>query len=53
MRSPAYLEASDLHLKVDRPPYVRVNGSLRPINRAPIDDPEMVRMIKLKGMEPK
>ncbi len=44
-RAVVKLEASDLHLKVDRPPYVRVNGSLRPINRAPIDDPEMVRMI--------
>jgi twitching motility protein PilT len=38
------LEASDLHLKVGRPPMVRVNGSLRPMNREPIDDEEMVRL---------
>ena len=38
------LEGSDLHLKVGRPPYVRVKGSLKPLNRAPIDDDEMVRM---------
>ncbi len=38
------LEGSDLHLKVDKPPYVRVKGSLRPLNRAPIDDAEMVRL---------
>ena len=38
------LEGSDLHLKVGRPPYVRVNGTLRPMNRGPIDDPEAVRL---------
>ncbi|HEX3997697.1 MAG TPA: PilT/PilU family type 4a pilus ATPase [Pirellulales bacterium] len=38
------LEGSDLHLKVDRPPYVRVRGSLRPMNRGPIDTEEMQRM---------
>jgi twitching motility protein PilT len=38
------LEASDLHLKVGKPPMVRVNGTLRPMNRGPIDDEEMVRM---------
>jgi twitching motility protein PilT len=38
------LEGSDLHLKVDRPPYVRVNGTLRPMNRGPIDAEEMVRL---------
>jgi len=36
------LEGSDLHLKVDLPPYVRVNGTLRPLNRGPVDDEEMV-----------
>ena len=36
-------EASDLHLKVGRPPMVRVNGTLRPLNRGPMDDEEMVR----------
>jgi twitching motility protein PilT len=39
------LEGSDLHLKVGLPPYVRVNGALRPLNREPIDDDEMVRLI--------
>ncbi len=39
------LEGSDLHLKVDCPPHVRVKGSLRPLNRAPIDDEEMVRLL--------
>lgn len=38
------LEGSDLHLKVDRPPFVRVKGSLRPMNRPPIDDDEMERL---------
>lgn len=38
------LDGSDLHLKVDRPPYVRVYGSLRPISRPPIDDVEMNRI---------
>ena len=38
------LEASDLHLKVGRPPMVRVNGTIQPMNRAPIDDEEMVRL---------
>ncbi len=39
------LEGSDVHLKVGLPPYVRVSGSLRPLNREPIDDDEMVRLI--------
>jgi twitching motility protein PilT len=38
------LSASDLHLKVDKPPMVRVNGTLRPMNREPIVDEEMVRL---------
>lgn len=38
------LKGSDLHLKVGRPPYMRINGSLRPLNREPIDDEEMVRL---------
>jgi twitching motility protein PilT len=38
------LEASDLHLKVGKPPMVRVTGTLRPMNRGPIDDEEMVRL---------
>jgi twitching motility protein PilT len=39
------LEGSDLHLKVGVPPYVRVAGTLRPLNRGPINDEEMVRLI--------
>jgi len=39
------LEGSDLHLKVDSSPYVRVNGVLRPLNREAINDEEMVRLI--------
>jgi twitching motility protein PilT len=39
------LEGSDLHLKVGKPPYVRVKGSLRPINRPPIEDEEMCKLI--------
>ena len=38
------LQASDLHLKVGKPPMVRVNGTLRPMSRGPIDDEEMVRL---------
>jgi twitching motility protein PilT len=38
------LEGSDLHLKVGKPPYIRINGTLRPMNRGPIDDDEMVRL---------
>lgn len=39
------LQGSDLHLKVGRPPFVRVAGTLRPLNREPIDEDEMVRLI--------
>jgi twitching motility protein PilT len=38
------LKASDLHLKVAKPPMVRVDGTLRPLDRGPIDDEEMVRL---------
>ena len=31
-RAVVKLEGSDLHLKVDKPPFVRVKGTLRPIN---------------------
>jgi twitching motility protein PilT len=44
-RAVVKLEGSDLHLKVDRPPYVRVNGALRPMNRGPLDNSEAVRLI--------
>lgn len=39
------LSGSDLHLKVGRPPIVRVSGTLRPLDRGPIDDEEMVRLL--------
>ncbi len=39
------LEGSDLHLKAGVPPYVRVDGTLRPLNRPAIDDEEIVRLI--------
>jgi twitching motility protein PilT len=39
------LEGSDVHLKVGLPPYIRVAGTLRPLNREPVDDDEMVRLI--------
>ncbi len=39
------LEGSDLHLKVGQPPFVRVTGALRPLNRGPISNDEMVRLI--------
>ncbi len=38
-------EGSDLHLKVSKPPIVRVKGSLRPLDREPIEDDEMQRML--------
>ena len=44
-RAVVKLSGSDLHLKVDLPPFVRVNGTLRPLNREAIDDEEMVRLI--------
>jgi twitching motility protein PilT len=39
------LEGSDLHLKVGRPPIVRVDGTLRDLSRPPIDREEMVRLL--------
>ncbi|MCA9103140.1 MAG: PilT/PilU family type 4a pilus ATPase [Planctomycetales bacterium] len=39
------LEGSDLHMKVGRPPIVRVNGTLRELNRGAVDDEEMVRLL--------
>ncbi|QDT70246.1 Twitching mobility protein [Planctomycetes bacterium MalM25] len=38
-------EASDLHLKVGKPPMVRVGGTIRELQRGPIDDEEMVRLL--------
>jgi twitching motility protein PilT len=38
-------DGSDLHLKAGCPPFVRVAGSLRPLNRGPIDEEEMARLV--------
>jgi twitching motility protein PilT len=39
------LEGSDLHMKVGKPPLVRIRNELRPLNREPIDAEEMVRLL--------
>jgi twitching motility protein PilT len=39
------LAGSDLHMKVGKPPCVRVKGDLKPLNRGPIDSEEMVRLL--------
>ncbi|MCS7305257.1 MAG: PilT/PilU family type 4a pilus ATPase [Thermoguttaceae bacterium] len=44
-RAVVKLEGSDLHLKVGRPPHVRIAGTLRPLNRGPIDSEEMERLV--------
>lgn len=44
-RAVVKLEGSDLHMKVGKPPIVRVNGELRPLNRGAIDREEMVRLL--------
>ncbi|MFG0261873.1 MAG: type IV pilus twitching motility protein PilT [Novipirellula sp. JB048] len=39
------LEGSDLHLKTGQPPMIRVRGELKPLNRPPIDNEEMVDLL--------
>ncbi len=39
------LEGSDLHMKVGRPPMVRVRNDLRPLNAPPITAEEMVKLL--------
>lgn len=39
------LEGSDLHLKVGKPPIVRVHGTLKPLSRPPIEIEEMVELL--------
>jgi twitching motility protein PilT len=39
------LQGSDLHMKVGQSPIVRVNGTLKPLNRPPIENEEMVRLL--------
>jgi twitching motility protein PilT len=38
-------DGSDLHLKVGSPPVIRVGGMLRPLNRGPVDEDEMTRLL--------
>jgi twitching motility protein PilT len=44
-RATIKLEGSDLHMKVGQPPIVRVHGTLKPLNRAPIEMEEMCRLL--------
>ena len=39
------LQGSDLHMKVGQAPIVRVHGDLKPLNRPPIENEEMVRLL--------
>src|SRR5262245_58981998 len=39
------LEGSDLHMKVGKPPMVRIRNELRPLNRGPVDAEEMLRLL--------
>jgi len=44
-RAAVKLEGSDLHLKADAAPYVRVDGSLRPLKHPPLSDEEIVKLV--------
>ena len=39
------LEGSDLHMKVGKPPIIRIHGTLKPLNHDPIDAEEMTRLL--------
>lgn len=39
------MKGSDLHMKVGRPPIIRVHGTLTDLNRGPIENEEMVRLL--------
>lgn len=39
------LEGSDLHMKVGRPPMVRIRNELRPLNRGPVEVEEMIDLL--------
>ena len=48
------LEGSDLHMKVGLPPHVRIAGTLRPLNRGPLEEEEALRMLfELIDSEPR
>jgi twitching motility protein PilT len=38
-------EGSDLHMKVGKPPMIRVRNELRPLNRGPVESEEMVKLL--------
>lgn len=44
-RSLVKLKGSDLHIRVDSPPFVRVGGELRSLNRPAVDREEMDRLV--------
>jgi len=39
------MQGSDLHMKVGRPPIIRQHGTLKELNRGPIDNEEMCRLL--------
>jgi twitching motility protein PilT len=39
------LEGSDLHMKVGRAPMIRTRNELRPLNRGPVDEEEMINLL--------
>lgn len=43
-RAQIKLNASDLHLQVGKPPILRIRGTLRELNKPPIDEETMLRM---------
>ncbi len=45
LRALVKLEGSDLHMKVGKPPIVRVNGTLKELKRDPIGVEEMARLL--------
>jgi twitching motility protein PilT len=53
-RAVVKLEGSDLHMKVGLPPHVRIAGSLRPLNRGPLEEEEATRLLfELIDCEPR
>lgn len=39
------LEGSDLHMKVGQPPIIRIHGTLKPMNREPVEAEEMIDLL--------
>ncbi len=39
------MKGSDLHMKVGRPPIIRIHGTLTDLNRGPIEAEEMIRLL--------